>query len=285
MSIRKLLSISFVLTIAAVMQAQQVVRMEYFIDTDPGHGKGHSISNLQLGDNQLTFEFGNAAPGAHVLGVRAQDSDGNWSQTISRTFLIADNMEAQDPVRMEYFLDTDPGYGKGRILNNIRIGENELVFDGSDAEPGPHVLGVRSQDVAGRWSQTISRTIYAIKPVGNIVAVEYFFDSDPGKDKGNILNLPTDLSDSFAFEVPIDNLSAGVHQFYVRVKDSDGNWSVLRSAEVEVIDLSGINSVELNEKLHDIYDLQGRKLTPEMISREGKNKRIYIIDGRKVIMK
>jgi hypothetical protein len=35
--------------------------------------------------------------------------------------------------------------------------------------------------------------------------------------------------------------------------------------------------------LHDIYDLQGRKLTPEMISKGGKAKRIYIIDGRKFV--
>jgi hypothetical protein len=50
-----------------------------------------------------------------------------------------------------------------------------------------------------------------------------------------------------------------------------------------VIDLSGINGIGADGKFGDVYDLNGRKLTPEMISKGGKAKRIYIIDGRKFV--
>ena len=437
MSIRKLLIIGFVFLTSA-MQAQDPmpVKMEYFLDSDPGHGNGRSISGIDVGENQLTFDVSDAAPGPHVLSVRSQDSKGNWSQTISRTFYVVDKMDAQNPTRIEYFLDSDPGYGNGITISNVQIGSNQLTFDVSTAAPGPHVLSVRSQDAAGRWSQTISRTffidrlqdivyveyfvdndpgvgkgyslalpdipykahltlefeintvglstgqhvlyvrgldalgqwteirehqftifkqggeeivsngelnrieyffdtdpgygngfpledpktgentylmsfesinegvhvlclraqddvghwsqtmsrtIYAIKPVGEVVAVEYFFDKDPGEGKGEAVKLPTDLSAPFIFEVPFDNLSANVHQFCVRAMDSYGNWSILRKSEIEVIDLSGINGIGADGKFGDVYDLNGRKLTPEMISKGGKAKRIYIIDGRKFV--
>jgi len=355
MNIKKLLIIGFVF-LTSPMQAQDPmpVKMEYFLDSDPGHGNGRSISGIDVGENQLTFDVSDAAPGPHVLSVRSQDSKGNWSQTISRTFYVVDKMDAQNPTRIEYFLDSDPGYGNGITISNVQIGSNQLTFDVSTAAPGPHVLSVRSQDAAGRWSQTISRTffidrlngelnrieyffdtdpgygngfpledpktgentylmsfesinegvhvlclraqddvghwsqtmsrtIYAIKPVGEVVAVEYFFDKDPGEGKGEAVKLPTDLSAPFIFEVPIDNLSANVHQFCVRAMDSYGNWSILRKSEIEVIDLSGINGIGADGKFGDVYDLNGRKLTPEMISKGGKAKRIYIIDGRKFV--
>lgn len=363
MNIRNLLFISIFFIMSSAMQAQDLVRMEYFLDTDPGYGNGVVISNVQIGDNQLIFDVSTAAAGPHVLSVRVQDSDGHWSQTMSRPLYIdrlqnivyveyfIDNdpglgnatpvalpdidykahlnldvevntiglsvgeheffvrgkdalgqwtnlmsrrftifKNGDDPVvssgnlnRIEYFFDNDPGYGNGFPLENPNTGENTYLMSFKSIGEGPHVLSLRAQDDVGHWSQTLSRPIYAIKPVGEVVAVEYFFDTDPGEGKGETVKLPTDLSASFVFEVPVDKLTAGVHKFYVRAKDSNGQWSLLRTAQVEVINSSGINAVELEGKTGDVYDLQGRKLTPEMISREGASKRIYIIDGRKIV--
>lgn len=117
------------------------------------------------------------------------------------------------------------------------------------------------------------------------VRMEYFLDTDPGKGKDVAVSLPNDHSESFAFEVPVDNLSSGKHLFWVRAKNTYGEWSVLRSTSVEVIELSGINDAESATKLEDIYDLQGHRLTQEQLSKYGKPRRIFIIDGRKVIMK
>ena len=366
MNIRKFLTIGVVCLSAVVLQAQEPVRMEYFLDADPGYGKGIAISNIQIGNNQLTFDVSTAAPGPHVLSVRSQGGNGQWSTTLSRPIFIdrlqdisyveyfIDNdpgigqgkavilpdtsykahlsldvevstvglsvgehelfvraLDAlgqwtdvmsrrftifkdgyEEPVvsngdlsRIEYFFDTDPGYGNGFPLENPNTGENTYTMSFESLDEGVHVLSIRAQDDVGHWSQTLSRPLYAIKPVGEIVAVEYFFDADPGEGKGVAVNMPDDLSVPFAFEVSVDDLSSGKHLFWARAKNTYGEWSVLRNTTVEVIDLSGISNIELATKLGEIYDLQGRRLTPEMLLRDNQPKRIYIIDGRKVIVK
>ena len=90
------------------------------------------------------------------------------------------SVSAQSPERVEYFLDTDPGYGLAQIVDNISVGNNELTFDLSSAEAGAHILYVRAQDSEGRWSSTIARPLF-INRLQDIVRVEYFFDdADPG---------------------------------------------------------------------------------------------------------
>ena len=363
MSMRKFLFLCLVLATSLAMQAQQVMRMEYFLDTDPGHGKGHSIGNLQVGANQLTFDVSDAAAGLHVLSVRAQDTEGHWSQTLSRTFYVARlqdivyveyfidtdpgigngtpvplpdidyrahlnlNLDVstlglsvgehkffvrgkdalgqwtdltnrkftiyknggEEPVsngdlsRLEYFFDEDPGYGKGFPLGTPKTGVKSYLMSFESVKAGVHVLSLRAQDDVGHWSQTLSRPIYVIEPCGEVTYVEYFFDVDPGEGQGLAVKLPTDISASFAFEVSVEGLSSGSHKLFVRARTSDGRWSELRSAVFEVSSQSGIDGLTSDGKRVIIYDLQGRKIGTDTSTFGGKQKGIYIINGRKTI--
>ena len=359
MSIRKLFAIVIVCLMSAMTQAQEPVRMEYFLDTDPGYGNGVVITNIQIGDNLLTFDVSTATPGPHVLSVRSQDEAGRWSATLSRSFFIdrlqdityveyfIDNdpgvgngkplslpdiaykahlnldidistvglsvgeheffVRALDalgqwtdiisrrftiikegyvePVvsngdlnRMEYFFDTDPGYGNGFPLENPNTGENTYTMSFESVDEGVHVLSLRAQDDVGHWSPTLSRPLYVIKPLGKIAAVEYFFDTDPGEGQGTSVQVPENQS-PFSFEVAVEDLSSGVHQFFIRAMNTFGEWSMLRSAKVEVIKVTGLKDVESIGKISEIYDIQGRRATDTL------PKRIYIIDGHKVICK
>ena len=47
---------------------------------------------------------------------------------LGTVLLLASAMQAQDPVVVEYFLDTDPGYGQARSAS-ISTGINQLEFD------------------------------------------------------------------------------------------------------------------------------------------------------------
>ena len=68
--------------------------------------------------------------------------------------------QAQQPALTEYFLDSDPGYGKAHSASSNQVGENQMTFDLSDAEPGVHVLSIRMQDSEGKWSTTMSRPLF-----------------------------------------------------------------------------------------------------------------------------
>ena len=309
--------------------AQTPYRVEYFLDNDPGHGLAQTITNIHVGGNELTFDLSEAEWGAHVLYVRAQDSEGRWSTTMSRPLLIerfqdivyveyffdtdpgmgrgkpvhlpnqsykahlnlnlqlditglslgdhelfvrardrfdqwTDVMSrrfkivqggiipdppqpAGDLSRIEYFFDTDPGYGLGRKLENPRTGRNSYLMDFSGIMDGAHVLYLRAQDTNGHWSTTLSRPFYVYHSSGKVVALEYFFDaSDPGEGKATKVQLPANLKVPFAFDVPVDGLSDGLHQLNVRAKGDDGKWSIVRSEPFAIVrgEATGIVSID-----------------------------------------
>lgn len=313
---------------ATMAWAQSPERVEYFLDTDPGYGKGKAVSNIQVGDNQLTFDVSDVPDGAHVLYVRSQDGQGVWSATMSRPlfidrlqdivymeyffdgndpgaglatsialpeqnykahldfsfspdisalelgehelsvrardafdvwtdvmsrkFTIAEKEVPEPPTpvsgdlaRLEYFFDTDPGYGLGHPLLNPSTGKNVYQMSFSDVEAGAHVLCLRAQDTNGVWSSTMSRPLYVVHPSdGRIVALEYFFDgADPGEGKAVAVEVPSDLAESFTFDVSAEGLSIGAHQFNLRAQDSTGKWSLLSSEPFEVTEANGIVEV------------------------------------------
>lgn len=300
--------IGTVLLLATAMQAQNPVKVEYFLDKDPGYGQARSVNNIRAGSNQIEFDVSDAAPGVHLLSVRSQDSDGRWSTTMSRPLFIdrlqdivyveyyidtdpgvgkatplslpdlkykahldfsldistkglalgkhelyvrakdafdqwTDVMsrsftiitsggeepeEKGDLARMEYFFDSDPGYGKGFPLLKASTGENTYEISFESLSSGYHLLSLRAQDEKGRWSSVVSRPIFVANPQ-KVVAMEYFIDNDPGEGKAIAVKLPEDLSVPFAFEVATEQLEPGEHKFCVRAKGTDGIWTYLNN--------------------------------------------------------
>ena len=68
----------------------------------------------------------------------------------------------------------------------------------------------------------------------NIVAIEYFFDADPGP--GNGISIPIVPANLVTVQTIIDlsNLSTGLHRLYVRARDENGNWGIVQSKLVLV---------------------------------------------------
>ena len=145
---------------------------------------------------------------------------------------------AQSSERVEYFLDTDPGYGLGKVISNIQVGNNQLIFDVCDAPDGAHVLYVRSQDDRGVWSTTLSRPLF-IDRLQDIVYVEYFFDGkDPGV--GNAISIALPEQDykahlDFSFSPDISMLDVGEHELSVRAKDAFDAWTDVMSRKFKIV--------------------------------------------------
>ncbi len=207
-----------------------LARLEYFFDTDPGYGNGIPLLKPNTGTNTYLMSFEGLAPGAHVLSLRAWDDKNHWSQTLSHPIYVC-SVKGQRVVRLEYFLDNDPGYGKANSLNSPANGSQSYAISMADATAGAHVLCLRAQDEQGKWSTVLTRPLYVTnKANGTITALEYFFDSnDPGEGKAIQVALPADPTEQFAFEVSVDGLAKGPHQFSVRARDDGGKWSIVRS--------------------------------------------------------
>jgi PKD repeat protein len=61
---------------------------------------------------------------------------------------------------------------------------------------------------------------------GDLFMAEYFIDEDPGVGNGISLNVGAGDSIEFAAQLPLTGILSGYHVLYIRVKNTDGNWSI-----------------------------------------------------------
>ena len=227
------------LPFAAVAQSN-ITRAEYFYDIDPGFGNGTAITvapSSTISNQTFSTSVAELSSGIHQLFLRVQTADGLWS--ISNRSLLykpgASSFFTPQITRAEYFFDVDPGYGNGSaIAITPSVSLNNISFSASveSLTVGIHQLFIRVQDASGKWSIGSRNLLYkpAVQSVNNstqIVQAEYFFDTEPGFGNGTSIPVTSGFTIiDKSFNADVSALQAGVHQMFIRVKDSRGVWSV-----------------------------------------------------------
>lgn len=156
-------------------------RVEYYFDTDPGHGNGIPIPLTAAVELTLNFTvpLGTIIEGFHLLHYRARNLDGYWSIPYSKPVFVQRNAQTTatpNLKRVEFFVDTDPGFGNGtRVIPSGINFDQSVLIDLSAVPTGFHILHIRSQDESGRWSLPYSKPFFVERSGSNIVAVEYYF--------------------------------------------------------------------------------------------------------------
>jgi hypothetical protein len=223
--------------------APKIERIEYYFDTDPGYGNGIAVSivpNANFSNLALNIDMTPLKAGVHVFGIRALDSLGGWSLDNKWLFLkpypAPKTIIAPKITRVEYYVDNDPGYGSATALSiipNSNISNAVINIDLTPLAQGVHIVGVRSQDSVGAWSQD-NRWVFLKKyntvpaiPQPNVTNVEYYVDIDPGYGKATPVSIVPgqDLS-NISFPVSLTSLGNGQHFIGIRSKDANGAWSL-----------------------------------------------------------
>ncbi|MBK6765191.1 MAG: hypothetical protein IPG71_02435 [bacterium] len=140
---------------------------------------------------------------------------------------------AQNISNAEYFFDSDPGFGNGIALT-LTASDTPSVSASADLSalsPGLHRCYVRFQDERGFWSIADARLFYLLSITtpdtsDNIIAAEYFFNSDPGQGSGTSVALTEGPDPSISFPVDVEALPPGLHRFYLRYQDEFSRWSI-----------------------------------------------------------
>lgn len=211
-----------------------IVAAEYFYDLDPGQGSGTSIPVTAGSTVNFTASLPatSLTPGFHFLAIRTKGSNGKWGIFESRGFYVSSSTtDAPNIVAAEYFFDHDPGVGSATsipITPGSTVNFNATLPLGGLSR-GFHFLSIRTQGSDGKWGVFETRGFYVSEPavVSNIVALEYYFDTDPGIGNGDRLTVNPvgpDITQSFTFAVP-GALGVGQHFLYMRAQDSEGVWS------------------------------------------------------------
>lgn len=213
-----------------------VAAAEYFFDTDPGVGLGTALSVGMVADSvefNPQISVGSLSNGLHVLYIRTKNTDGVWSLSEPRMVNVIVNNLPNNPVSAaEYFFDTDPGVGLGNAIS-VGAAADSVEFIPSiptgSLSNGLHVLYIRTKNTGGVWSLSEPRMVNVIQNVinSNIVAGEYFIDTDPGVGLAIPFNTgaPADSIEIQA-NYPLGSLSLGDHYIYMRTKNSSGVWSL-----------------------------------------------------------
>jgi hypothetical protein len=151
----------------------------------------------------------------------------------------------------EYFIDSDPGFGSAQTFditgtNNVSTNFQVPI---SDLSLGIHVLHTRVKSNNGIWSLYARKPFYVFQlPNTNreIIAAEYFLDSDPGLGNATPLNVIPSYEFAASYAINIGNLDKGLHTLHIRVMNNLQKWSLLAVKNIFVIpEIVNYNIVEM----------------------------------------
>ncbi|MDZ7649733.1 MAG: hypothetical protein U5K54_22735 [Cytophagales bacterium] len=148
-------------------------------------------------------------------------------------FFCSTTLFAQTITRVEYFFDTDPGFGTATsipVANAANITQGFIVPLGTVSE-GFHSLYIRAKDNNGLWSLPVIHPVFVqlsaqSASVTPLARIEYFFDTDPGRGNGIAIPITSAINITQAFTIPLGTVSEGFHSLYIRAKDNNGLWSL-----------------------------------------------------------
>lgn len=158
-----------------------LVKAEYFFDADPGFGNGIAIpfgTTVNLQDSIVSIDLSGVSNGFHSFNFRTQDQNGAWSLTNRATFFKLGSSTLANITRVEYFIDTDPGFGNATsipVTQALNINNQTYNFvKPSDLTEGNHTLFVRAMDGNNTWSLTNNISFYhVVKKPGSGYCVSF----------------------------------------------------------------------------------------------------------------
>ncbi len=228
---KKIIGLLILILISFKGLTQTINKVEYFIDTDPGFGNGTDVSispAANISNLLVPVDISALSKGFHNVYLRSQDNNGYWSLT--NRWLFVKDVLAVNVNKLEYFIDTDPGFGNATDVSVTPSGNitNLLIpVDITSLSRGFHNIYLRSKDDNGSWSLTNRWLFVKDLAAGIANKLEYFIDIDPGfGNASDVVVTPSGNISNIVIPVNIGSLSNGFHNIYVRSKDDNGLWSL-----------------------------------------------------------
>jgi len=235
--------------------AAKITRAEYFIDTDPGFGSAVNIP-IATPANKLELAFNvdisSLLQGFHMIMLRTHDNTGRWSPSSQQVFYVfkAEPATTANVTAIEYFLDNDPGFGKGTIYNISAPGTKvtaDITVSLTGVTAGSHVVYFRARDASGRWGHMYSQAFTSsttdigdmeIKPwfrmYPNPGAREFIIDFSDMQERPVMLTISdlngrvvyTDVVEGERIQMNVD-LPSGIYMVTVNAGDRSFNQKLL----------------------------------------------------------
>ena len=131
----------------------------------------------------------------------------------------------------EYFFDTAPAVGGGTAISftSANSVNQTISVPITSLSSGFHNLFIRVKDESNTWSHYEGRTLYIIPTTdiaqSNLVAGEWFLDTDPGLGNGIAISFTQGSTVNTTIALDDATLVSGFHNLFIRAKNADGVWS------------------------------------------------------------
>lgn len=263
---KKVVLMLIILYSVSSLYAQNIVKGEYFFNTDPGFNKGYAISITpgESIDSEIDIEFPSDLPfGYNTLYLRFQNENNVWSHKLAKSIYVdsKSSVNSQETVRGEYFFNTDPGYDKG-VAISVKPGDStsdiNIEFP-ADLPYGFNMLYIRFIDENGVWSQKLPKAIYVDKESDSkITEIEYYFSSTTGDSPHYTFDdfEPASVIDFSESDFLVNTSSLEYNKqytVYVRALNSNGKYSPYSSINFTFTKITGIDEITEDNGLFALY--------------------------------
>jgi hypothetical protein len=231
--------------------AQNINRVEWFIDEDPGFGEGKEVTltpSASLANLSFNVPLGEVSNGFHTLYVRGRDANNNWSVVNYRVFVKESVPTALNINKLEYFIDNEDKIETVAITPSAKLTDFAFTVDLGGVSEGFHTLYVRGRDANNNQSVVNYRTFIkeAIRVTPNLVAGEWYVapltnpPDAPAYSGGEAIpNFPTNqtLVSNFAFNADLSKVrgitfvDGTKYNLIVRARDANNRWSTIAFRE------------------------------------------------------
>ena len=217
-----------------------IAAIEYFVDADPGFGAGTPVAfapGTAVNNAGFTIPLpGSLATGFHFVSIRVKDTGGRWSTVTVRPF-VKESLAISTLAnlnRIEYFIDTDPGFGNGTAIpfTAPATNLNNLAFsaDLTGISQGTRRLFVRARNDNNQWATLGVRTFAVCT---NPVSATIQASTTQPVCQGNSVELS--VATGFGYQWQRNNSNIG---------GATGNtYSATQSGDYSVLITSGVCSI------------------------------------------
>jgi len=232
-----------------------ITEVEYFFNTDPGFGNGTpiDIADTDSFDDALTISTSGLPIGTHRLFIRVKNTDDTYSMYEHKTFRVYQIQDTNnaDITEVEYFFNTDPGFGNGTPIDiaDTDSFDDALTISTSGLPIGTHRLFIRVKNTDDTYSMYEHKTfrIYQVQDTNNadITEVEYFFNTDPGLGNGIAIDIADTDNFDDALAITTSGLSIGTHRLFIRVKNADDTFSMYEHKTFRISKVQDVNNATI----------------------------------------
>jgi Secretion system C-terminal sorting domain len=262
---------ALLLQYAAGHSQPNIVRVEYYLDIDPGKGLATSIPivpSQELNNISVSVPVGALSQGVHIMGVRSQDANGAWSLDNCWIFVKPYTNLVAGPVptitRIEYYIDTDPGLG---LATGIPVTAATNILNLSAVLPLPplndsaHTLFVRSQDANGAWSLD---NAYSFTYTGTLPVTLLSFTAVLTPQQDAALQWSTSAEENSSF-YNIQRTSDGLHFNTIGTVPAADNSTLTNNYTYTDSTVAGLGITTVLYRLQEV-DLDGKSTYSQIVS-------------------